>query len=607
MAAAGDIGRRRWAIGAGLALGAAATDAMLGGPVHLANAQPASTSATLPTGYNILLITVDQERFFDTYPFPEPERERLMREGISFVNHETNSNVCTSARSVLYTGLHMPQTGMFDNLGLPWTKGTSLDPGLGTLGSMLTQAGYYAAYKGKWHLNDEIDRVTRTDGKVDLGLQPVEQKHRIMQGYGFQDYRGVGDVIGWSQGGYLYDAITSGETVSWLRQTGQQLTAASKSWFLAVNLVNPHDVMFLDTDEPGQPRQWRGTVSNGGISLDPAQPPNHEIYRASWPDVPLPGSRHQPFDEPGRPACHLEYQKARAELVGQFPDEDRRWRKLQDYYFNCIRDCDTHLVRVLDELDALGLTGRTIVVFTADHGEFGGFHQMHGKGASVYRQQLHVPLVIRHPAYPGGKRCRAISSHLDIAPTLLGLTGLPEGRRREILGTRKGRDASTLLSAPESAPVHALRDANLYCYSMLLYADAKYLHDVMQIAHDPKLDALGKAAAQAKLRIDLTKRSGTRCLTDGRYKFARYFSLRQHNMPRNRDELLAYNDIEVFDTEADPDEMRNLALDTGSNGPLIDRLSAKLNALIEEELGTDDGSYLPLSGMTGWNLRLAIE
>ncbi|MCL1425841.1 sulfatase-like hydrolase/transferase, partial [Enterobacter hormaechei] len=95
-------------------------------------------------------------------------------------------------------------------------------------------------------------------------------------------------------------------------------------------------------------------------------------------------------------------------MEGQFPDEDRRWRKLLDYYFNCIRDNDQHLEAILNELDNLQLTQNTIIVFTADHGELGGSHQMHGKGSSVYKEQIHVPMIIRHPAYPGNIRCNSL-------------------------------------------------------------------------------------------------------------------------------------------------------------------------------------------------------
>ena len=56
---------------------------------------------------------------------------------------------------------------------------------------------------------------------------------------------------------------------------------------------------------------------------------------------------------------------------------------------------------------------------TADHGDHIGAHQLVGKGATAYQPQNHVPLVIRHPAYPGGMQCDALTSHIDIAPTLL--------------------------------------------------------------------------------------------------------------------------------------------------------------------------------------------
>src|SRR6516164_2675490 len=71
---------------------------------------------------------------------------------------------------------------------------------------------------------------------------------------------------------------------------------------------------------------------------------------------------------------------------------------------------------------------------------------------------MHVPMIVVHPAFTGGKRCAALTSHLDIAPTLLGLTGLPEDWRRAILGDRRGRDFSPLLAAPEHAELHAVRE-----------------------------------------------------------------------------------------------------------------------------------------------------
>lgn len=287
-----------------------------------------------------------------------------------------------------------------------------LDPELRTVGHMMRELGYYTAYKGKWHLTREIDQPVagKSVEEMDLGEIPTPRLHEIMEKYGFSDYHGIGDVIGKSKGGYFFDSVTTGQTISWLRNTGRPLNDENKPWFAAVNLVNPHDVMFIDTDEHGEQVQWKGPMDKENHTLLPTQPPHNQIYQQSWPDYPLPANRHQPLDEPGRPAAHKEYQNARAVMEGQFPDEDRRWRKLLDYYFNCIRDNDQHLEAILNELDNLQLTQNTIIVFTADHGELGGSHQMHGKGSSVYKEQIdrgQHALAFFHILFQQLKRCDA--------------------------------------------------------------------------------------------------------------------------------------------------------------------------------------------------------
>jgi len=556
----------------------------------------------VPQGYNILLITCDQERFFDRYPFPVPGRERLMKTGVVFTNHQNSANVCTPSRSVMYTGLHMPQTRMFDNLGFPWMN-YDLDPKLRTVGHMMRELGYYSAYKGKWHLTQEIDHPVagKPEEEVNIGDIPTPRLHQIMDGYGFSDYHGIGDLIGKSKGGYFFDSVTTGQSISWLRNTGRPLNDQQKPWFAAINLVNPHDVMFIDTDEPGDKVQWKGPLDNEDHSLHPTQPPHNQIYQQSWGNYPLPANRHQALDEPGRPSAHKEYQQARAAMEGQFPDEDRRWRKLLDYYFNCIRDNDQHLEAILNELDNLALTNKTVIVFTADHGELGGAHQMHGKGSSVYKEQVHVPMIIRHPAYPGNVRCNSLTSHLDLVPTLVGLTGCDTSLRDKVLAGRKGHDMSALLSQPTQASLHALRSGALYCYGMILYMDAKYTATFRALkAKNLPHDQFKKE--MANVHPDFEHRSGIRMINDGHYKFARYFSLKQHNSPKTVYELLANNDVELFDTVNDPDENNNLAKDPEKYQALIMAMNEKLNRLIADEIGNDNGSYIPPFDGNRWDL-----
>jgi arylsulfatase A-like enzyme len=131
---------------------------------------------------------------------------------------------------------------MFDNTNFPWIG--SMSPEIRTVGNMLRDAGYYTAYKGKWHLTKEFETVNKLSA-------PTKIFTREMEAYGFSDYFDIGDIIAHTQGGYLHDGVIAAMSASWLRGNGRELAAESKPWFLAVNLVNPHDVMFYDTDAPG--------------------------------------------------------------------------------------------------------------------------------------------------------------------------------------------------------------------------------------------------------------------------------------------------------------------------------------------------------------------
>ena len=145
--------------------------------------------------YNIVFILTDQERRFRPGELPRgyrlPAHERLAKNGVVFENHRINSCVCTSSRSVIYTGLHIQQTKMFDNTNFPWMQSMSTD--IKTLGHHLREAGYYTAYKGKWHLTSEFE----TDNTLEAPTKIFTQE---MEAYGFSDYFGVGDIIahpGW--------------------------------------------------------------------------------------------------------------------------------------------------------------------------------------------------------------------------------------------------------------------------------------------------------------------------------------------------------------------------------------------------------------------------
>jgi arylsulfatase len=116
---------------------------------------------------NIVFLFGDQERYFPQWPsgLSLPGHERLQRDGVTFENHYTGAIMCTPSRSVLMTGLQTPDNRMFDNTDMPWIQ--SLSPTVPTIGHMLRKAGYYTAYKGKWHLNKEFDIMPPAESRAD--------------------------------------------------------------------------------------------------------------------------------------------------------------------------------------------------------------------------------------------------------------------------------------------------------------------------------------------------------------------------------------------------------------------------------------------------------
>lgn len=594
-----DIGRRDLLKSMGLgALGFAALDPSAALAAKAAGEAPGSAAtARAPSGpYNILFILTDQERYFRPGELPRgyelPAHARLAKRGTVFENHRINSCVCTPSRSVLYTGRHIQQTRMFDNTNFPWISSLSTD--MPTLGDMLRDAGYYTAYKGKWHLTKEFETVNK------LG-SPTKIFTEEMEAYGFSDYIGVGDIIAHTQGGWLHDGIISAMGVSWLRNHGTELAAQRKPWFLAVNLVNPHDIMFLNTDRPGQPMQARNIL--GHIEPEPAEP----LYARQWPFA-LPATYGQPLDAPGRPAAHADYMRSHDALVGNIANEDWRWKRRHNYYLNCLRDVDRNIMTLLDELEALGFGANTIVVLTADHGDLDGAHRLHAKGATSYREQNNVPLIIAHPAYRGGRRCQAVTSHLDIAPTLVGLSGATAERKAAITKDLPGKDFSPLLNAPEKAGRDAIRDGMLFCYNMFAYLDGDFMAKVVQTLQQPDGKAKLQAAAKSgEFRPDMRKRGAIRSVFDGRYQFTRYFSPKQHNKPGSIEQLFALNDVELFDLEKDPLEMHNLAVNAKKHGALLEAMNAKLNTLLDAEVGDDAGQMLPGGVDAGWVATDAVR
>jgi len=103
----------------------------------------------------------------------------------------------------------------------------------------------------------------------------------------------------------------------------------------------------------------------------------------------------------------------------------RRLAVWSDLYDAEIYTLDHEIGVLLERLRKDGVLDSTVVVVLGDHGEFLGEHRIVDHGQSLYRQVLHVPLLLRYPgSFDGGRVVTDVVRLEDVAPTIVELCGL---------------------------------------------------------------------------------------------------------------------------------------------------------------------------------------
>jgi phosphoglycerol transferase MdoB-like AlkP superfamily enzyme len=96
-------------------------------------------------------------------------------------------------------------------------------------------------------------------------------------------------------------------------------------------------------------------------------------------------------------------------------------------YLNVVHETDRQLARIFEAVRRAGLEQDTLIVVTGDHGQaFGYPHETYTQGRTVYEEDVHVPLMVWYPRmYKATARVPVVGSHVDLAPTIAELIGVP--------------------------------------------------------------------------------------------------------------------------------------------------------------------------------------
>ncbi len=152
---------------------------------------------------------------------------------------------------------------------------------------------------------------------------------------------------------------------------------------------------------------------------------------------------HYPYTPPARYAALF---GAAERIAGLPPDY------APELYDREIRYVDDQLDALLRKLQKAGLLDDTVLIVTSDHGEEFLEHGYIGHGGNLHPEVLRVPLLIRGPGIPGGRRIAAPVGHTDLMPTILALLGI------ESPAVTMGRNLAAVLRGASAE----IADAPLY-------------------------------------------------------------------------------------------------------------------------------------------------
>jgi len=153
-------------------------------------------------------------------------------------------------------------------------------------------------------------------------------------------------------------------------------------------------------------------------------------------------------------------------------------KEMHAIYYGMISLVDYNFGRILNKIDELGLAGNTIVIFTTDHGDMLGHHDLWSKW-SLYDDDARLPFIMRYPGQPAaGMVVDGLAEQIDVMPTLLELLNVPVPRGVQgrslvplIEGRQGGKDAVFGYQSYEEYPAR-IRDRR----QMVRTKDWKLIH-----------------------------------------------------------------------------------------------------------------------------------
>lgn len=370
---------------------------------------------SIPTRPNFIVIKTDQQRW-DTLNglgfkhMITPNMDRLMQEGLCFDHAFACGATCVASRAAFYTGLFAHNTGVyhFD----PWTH-------IRTWLHLFRDNGYHLSCVGKIHHHPDEDSRMAFHEKINVENFPMmtdwDHYSNYLKAEGqphpFKELTKDGQ---WAKKcasqafpldeKYHIDAFVGRMATRWINDYNKD-----EPFFLHVGFHGPHDP--FDPPQRVLDQYDNTTIPAPIYKKDELhdKPPQYLRFR-------------ERFEEPDFDVSQAPQYGAGRMYLGDKTDEDiKRWRR---HYYAKITFIDEQIGHIIKALEDQQLLENTVIIFTSDHGDNLGDHQLAYKWL-LTEQSTRVPMIVRLPDQQrAGHIDRELFSQIDVGPTLLDYAGI---------------------------------------------------------------------------------------------------------------------------------------------------------------------------------------
>lgn len=345
----------------------------------------------------VFILTDDQDAAMDSISYMPLLQKHLADKGTTYANHFTTTAICCPSRVSLWTGKQPHNTNVTDVHppygGYPKFVSQGLNSNY--LPVWLQEAGYNTYYTGKLfnaHTIDNYDSPypaawTSTDFLLDPGtysyLHPIYQANHEPPVHHHNEH--TSDLITNKAQTLLQEAIES-----------------DKPFFVAVAPVAPHSDV----------NPYHGSSSPPLMT----EPIPAERHASLFKDVKIPRTDNFNPDSPSGASWVRKLGQHNASAV-QYLDHYYRQR------LRALQAVDELVEKLVMQLEQAGVLDDTYVIFSSDNGFHLGQHRLPPGKECGFEEDIRVPLIIRGPSVPEGHVEDAVTTHIDLAPTILEISG----------------------------------------------------------------------------------------------------------------------------------------------------------------------------------------